>query len=96
MPVNSLDKWPRVFDNRGMNNAAILDQLMKALDGVLPPGLTNDIRTNMEAVLKARLTDLGLVTREEFEIQSSLLARTQDKLRELEALTRELEQKLNQ
>lgn len=79
-----------------MSNAAILDQFMKALNGVLPPGLTDDIRDNMEAVLKARLTDLGLVTREEFEIQSALLARTQEKLRELEALTKELEQKLNQ
>ncbi len=86
----------QVFDNRTMSNAAILDQFMKALNGVLPPGLTNDIRDNMEAVLKARLTDLGLVTREEFEIQSALLARTQEKLRELEALTKELEQKLNQ
>lgn len=79
-----------------MSNAAILDQFMKALNGVLPPGLTDDIRDNMEAVLKARLTDLGLVTREEFEIQSALLARTQEKLRKLEALTKELEQKLNQ
>ncbi len=79
-----------------MNNAAILDQLMKALNGVLPPGLTNDIRDNMQAVLKARLTDLGLVTREEFEVQSALLARTQEKLRALEKLTRDLEQRLNQ
>ncbi len=69
---------------------------MKALNGVLPPGLTDDIRDNMQAVLKARLTDLGLVTREEFEIQSALLARTQEKLQELEKLTRDLEQKLNQ
>jgi len=69
---------------------------MKALNGVLPPGLTDDIRDNMQAVLKARLTDLGLVTREEFEIQSALLARTQEKLRELEKLTRDLEQRLNQ
>jgi len=69
---------------------------MKALNGVLPPGLTDDIRDNMQAVLKARLTDLGLVTREEFEIQSALLVRTQEKLRELEKLTRDLEQKLNQ
>lgn len=79
-----------------MSNAAILDQLMKALNGVLPPGLTDDIRDNMQAVLKARLTDLGLVTREEFEIQSALLARTQEKLQALEKLTRDLEQKLNQ
>ncbi len=68
---------------------------MKALNGVLPSGLTDDIRDNMQAVLKTRLTDLGLVTREEFEIQSALLARTQEKLRELETLTRDLEQKLN-
>ena len=68
---------------------------MKALNGVMPPGLTDDIRDNMQAVLKARLTELGLVTREEFEIQSALLARTQKKLLELEKLTRDLEQKLN-
>ena len=79
-----------------MHNAAILDQLMKALNGVLPPGLTDDIRDNMQAVLRARLTDLGLVTREEFEIQSALLARNQIKLQELEKLARDLEQKLNQ
>ena len=69
---------------------------MKALNGVLPAGMTRDIQENMEAVLRARLTDLGLVTREEFEVQSALLARTQTKLKELELLTKELEQKLNQ
>jgi len=69
---------------------------MKALEGVLPSGLTDDIRHNIEAVLRARLTDLGLVTREEFEVQSALLARTRKKLIELEALARELEQKFRQ
>jgi BMFP domain-containing protein YqiC len=79
-----------------MSNAAILDQLMKALNGVLPSAMTKDIQENMESVLRARLTDLGLVTREEFEVQSALLSRTQAKLKELEILTKELEQKLNQ
>lgn len=69
---------------------------MKALNGVLPSAMTKDIQENMESVLRARLTDLGLVTREEFEVQSALLSRTQAKLKELEILTKELEQKLNQ
>jgi len=79
-----------------MANSVILEQIMKALEGVLPSGLTDDIRHNIEAVLRARLTDLGLVTREEFEVQSALLARTRKKLIELEALARELEQKFRQ
>jgi BMFP domain-containing protein YqiC len=49
---------------------------------------------NMRAVLEAGLTKLDLVTREEFDVQSAVLARTRAKLEHLEAQVAELEQAL--
>jgi BMFP domain-containing protein YqiC len=42
-------------------------------------------------VLKASLSRLDLVTREEFEVQEAVLARTREKLEALEARLKELE-----
>ena len=48
----------------------------------------------MRAVLEAGLTKLDLVTREEFDVQSAVLARTRAKLEHLEAQVAELEKAL--
>jgi BMFP domain-containing protein YqiC len=44
-----------------------------------------DLETNFRAVLRASLSKLDLVTREEFDTQTRVLQRTRERLTELEA-----------
>ena len=51
-----------------------------------------DVEKNLKASLTAWLSKLDLVSREEFDVQSQVLARTREKLNELEARLSSLEQ----
>jgi BMFP domain-containing protein YqiC len=71
-----------------------IDRIALRLVSLVPPGLAQaqqDLRTNFHDVLTQGLRRLELVTREEFEIQSQLLARTRAKVEELERRVAELE-----
>lgn len=71
-----------------------LDHLAQRLARSLPKGaqtLRDDLTRNLRASLEAGLTRLELVSREEFEVQSAVLARTREKLAHLEARIAELE-----
>ncbi len=50
-----------------------------------------DVEKNLKASLAAWLSKLDLVTREEFDVQTQVLARTRAKLQELEARLDSLE-----
>ena len=74
-----------------------LDDLTRRLTGSLPQGLQalqQDMERNMRAMLEAGLAKLDLVTREEFDVQSAVLARTRAKLEHLETQVAELEKAL--
>ena len=76
-----------------MANDAI-DRLAKALAETLPQGLRSvrdDLEQNFRAVLQSGLGKLDLVTREEFEVQQAVLARSREKLDALEARLAEIE-----
>jgi hypothetical protein len=71
-----------------------IDRIALRLVSLVPPGLAQaqqDLRTNFHDVLTQGLRRLELVTREEFEVQSQLLARTRAKVDELEKRVAELE-----
>ena len=71
-----------------------IDRIALRLVSLVPPGLAQaqqDLRTNFHDVLTQGLRRLELVTREEFEVQSQLLARTRAKVDELERRVAELE-----
>ena len=71
-----------------------LDELAQRLAAALPEGiktLQEDMGRNLRGTLEAGLTRLDLVNREEFDVQSAVLARTRDKLGRLEAQVAELE-----
>ena len=77
-----------------MIDPKILDELSKRIAGGIPPGLQmlqEDLRKNVRAALEAGLSHLDLVTREEFDIQAAVLARTREKLEQLERKLEELE-----
>lgn len=68
----------------------IVNRVSEQLSQVLPPGvrqLRGDIEENIKVVLREALARMELVTREEFDVQAALLARTRSRL---EAVEREL------
>jgi BMFP domain-containing protein YqiC len=64
-----------------------IDRLAKRLAEAVPEGLRavrDDLEQNFRSVLDSGLSRLDLVTREEFEVQQAVLARTRQKLEALE------------
>lgn len=53
-----------------------------------------DLEKNMKAMLNQGFSKLDLLTREEFDVQAEVLARTRAKLEALEARVTELENRL--
>jgi hypothetical protein len=52
-----------------------------------------DLEQNFFSVLQSSLSRLDLVTREEFDVQQAVLARTREKLEALELRLKSLEEK---
>ncbi len=80
----------------GMPNETI-DQLARRLAQSVPESirsLGDDLEKNFRAVLRASLSKLDLVTREEFEVQEAVLLRTREMLEKMEARLADLEQGL--
>ena len=76
-----------------MNDNSI-EGLAKKLADSVPGGLRSmrdDLEQNFRSVLRGGLEKLDLVTREEFEVQEAVLARTREKLEALEKKVAELE-----
>ena len=80
-----------------MINSRFVDELAGKLSGALPEGMSQfqaDIEKNMRAILHSAFQKMDLVTREEFEVQAALLARSREKLEKIEAQMRDLEARL--
>lgn len=63
------------------------DDLAKRLFAALPPSLQNiekDIQQKFKEVLQTAFAHMDLVTREEFDVQSKVLARTREKLEHIQ------------
>ncbi|WP_020484356.1 ubiquinone biosynthesis accessory factor UbiK [Methylomonas sp. MK1] len=76
-----------------------IDNLAERIAGAIPPGLTNlkdDVEKNVHALLQSGLSKLDLVSREEFEVQKAVLAKTRARLEDLEKRVAELEQRIPQ
>ncbi|HSM68322.1 MAG TPA: accessory factor UbiK family protein [Xanthomonadales bacterium] len=72
-----------------------IDEIVTRLSEAMPPGarrIQEDLETRFRAVLTSAFEKMDLVTREEFDIQTSVLERTRLKLEALEKQLRELEQ----
>ena len=72
----------------------LLDELLRGIRQVLPADvdlLRSDLDKNLRAALQQALARMNLVTREEFEVQASLLARSREKLKALEQRVQALE-----
>jgi len=74
----------------------LIDELARRLAGSVPESVLavrRDLEQNFKGVLRSQLAQLDLVTREEFDVQASVLKRTREKLAALERRLAELEEK---
>lgn len=74
-----------------------LDELARRFSESLPPGLREfqqEVEKNVRAVMQSTFTRMDLITRDEFDAQAKMLARTRARLEELERQVAELESTL--
>ena len=74
-----------------MATSRFLDELQARLSEVLAASPARDLQKNLRAVLTAGFARLDLVTREEFDVQAKVLARTRERLADLERRLAEIE-----
>lgn len=74
-----------------MLNPKLLDDLAARLNTLLAATPAADLEKNLRALLGSAFARLDLVTREEFDVQREVLARTREKLTALEARVAALE-----
>jgi BMFP domain-containing protein YqiC len=73
-----------------------IENLARKLAESMPEGMRSvreDLENNFRSVLRASLSKLDLVTREEFEVQEAVLLRTREKLEALEERLQRFEKK---
>ena len=71
-----------------------LNRLSAKINELLPPGLQQtkaDFDARLKSLLQQQLANYEMVSREEFDIQARVLARTREKLEAIEARLKELE-----
>ena len=75
------------------------DDLARRIQASLPPGLDEvreDVTRNIRAIVAAGIARMELVEREEFDVQSAVLARTREKLEALELRVRQIEAQIEE
>jgi len=77
-----------------MNKSNFFDDMQAKFQQAIENSPAKDIEKNMRALMSQGFAKLDLVTREEFDIQAQVLAKTRTKLEELEARVTELEAQL--
>jgi len=68
-----------------MDKAPFLDDLQQRLAALIEATPAADLQKNLKALLTQQFARLELVTREEFDTQTKVLARTRARLEELES-----------
>jgi len=80
-------------------DAKRIDELARRLAEALPEGITDlrtDVERNFRAVLQGTLARMDVVTREEFDVQAGVLARTRERVEQLLERLEELERGLHE
>lgn len=80
-----------------MFDTKTIDDIANRLANAMPPSfnhLKEDMEKNFHAILQSALTRLDLVSREEFEVQKAVLAKTRQKLEALELSIADMEKQI--
>ena len=72
-------------------NTRLIDDLNERINAFVRNTPVTDLQKNLKAMLSQTFARMDLVTREEFDLQAQVLARTREKLAALEARVSELE-----
>lgn len=81
-----------------MINAKKIEEIAQQVSNAIPPGvktMANDFEDKAKTILQNKLSQLDVVSREEFDVQTQVLIKTRAKLTELEAKLSELEAKVS-
>lgn len=82
-----------------MINAKKIEDIAKQVTDAIPPGLknlANDFEDKTKTVIQRKLSEMDVVSREEFDVQTQVLLKTREKMAELEAKVEKLESLLAQ
>lgn len=74
-----------------MSKAQFIADLNARMSEILASSPAREIEKNLHSMLNGAFSRLNLVTREEFDIQAKVLARTREKLAAVEAKLAEME-----
>ncbi|MCG8494703.1 MAG: accessory factor UbiK family protein [Enterobacterales bacterium] len=80
------------------NPEQLIRQVFDLVKDAIPPGLEEagtELKQSIRATITEALANMDMVTREEFEIQQKVLARTRQKLEALEKRAATLEELLD-
>lgn len=77
-------------------NDSLLNELAARLAEMAAANPAKDLEKNARGLLAAAFARLDLVTREEFDVQSEVLRRAREQVKELEGRVAQLEQRLSQ
>lgn len=81
-----------------MINPNKLEDIAKQIRELVPPGIKSagdEFERRVKQLLQSKLSQLDMVNRDDFDVQSKVLARTREKLAALEQRVDELEARLN-
>ncbi|WP_410499911.1 accessory factor UbiK family protein [Chitinibacter sp. S2-10] len=70
------------------------DEITGKISDAIAASPAKDVEKNIRAMMGSAFSKLDLVTREEFEVQQEVLARTRETLTQLEARVADLESRL--
>jgi ubiquinone biosynthesis accessory factor UbiK len=76
----------------------LLNQFLHQFNSVITPGaemLSNEVQQKMRAAAQATFDKLDLVTRDEFDAQRAVLARSREKLEAMEKQLADIEARLD-
>lgn len=76
-----------------MADTKFFEDIDRRMREILARSPAADLEKNLRALIASAFSRLDLVTREEFDVQREVLARTRAKLQELEAKLAELEKR---
>ena len=72
----------------------VIDEISRRVDELIANTPVQDVQKNLRALMTGWFARLDLVTREEFDVQQSVLQRTREKLSQMEVRVAELERSL--